>query len=152
MKVAWIAVSGPPTLRDEALARLEVIADTYLSMNAAVQLALPAMLEERQSHSAAADASRPRQTLLNWTGNWPRRSCAIVWRWKAAGTPSSAFPHRVSDEDLAIALLQEKDVLVQPGHFYDFAADGYLVVSLITPESEFAEGSRRLLEFVNHSQ
>ena len=61
-------------------------------------------------------------------------------------------PARGSDEELAIALLRAKNVLVQPGHFYDFAGDGYLVVSLITPESEFAEGSRRLLEFVNDLQ
>ncbi len=49
-------------------------------------------------------------------------------------------PARGSDEELAIALLNEKNVLVQPGHFYDFAADGYLVVSLITPIAEFAAG------------
>ena len=54
-------------------------------------------------------------------------------------------PATRSDEELAIALLTEKDVYVHPGHFYDFPADGYLVVSLITPEREFAEGMRRLL-------
>jgi alanine-synthesizing transaminase len=151
MKVAWIAVSGPPTLRDEALARLEVIADTYLSMNAAVQLALPVMLEERRfiqpqlmhrvrTNLAELDRQLAAQKLchrLGVEGGW----YAIV-----------RAPARGSDEDLAIVLLQEKNVLVQPGHFYDFAADGYLVISLITPESEFAEGSRRLLEFVNDSQ
>ncbi len=53
-----------------------------------------------------------------------------------------------SDEELAIALLRDTAVSVQPGHFYDFAADGYLVISLITPAKEFAEGIRRLLRFV----
>jgi alanine-synthesizing transaminase len=148
MKVAWIAASGPPALRDGALARLEVIADTYLSMNTAVQLALPAMLEERRfiqpqlmhrvrTNLAELDRQLATQKLchrLEVEGGW----YAIV-----------RVPARGSDEELAIALLQQKNVLVQPGHFYDFAADGHLVVSLITPEGEFAEGTKRLLEFVN---
>ena len=50
-----------------------------------------------------------------------------------------------SDEEFAIAVLQQTGVLVQPGHFYDFAADGYLVISLITPGDEFAEGIRAFL-------
>jgi alanine-synthesizing transaminase len=53
-----------------------------------------------------------------------------------------------SDEDLAIALLEKQHVLAQPGYFYDFHSDGYLVVSLITPEEEFREGIKRLLTFV----
>jgi hypothetical protein len=54
-------------------------------------------------------------------------------------------PVTVGDEELAIQLLTERDVYVHPGHYFDFAGDGYLVVSLITPEREFAEGMRRLL-------
>lgn len=151
MKVAWIAVSGPPALKQDALARLEVIADTYLSMNATVQLALPAMLDERyniqpqlmqrvRANLAELDSQLAAQKLchrLEVEGGW----YAIV-----------RIPARGSDEDLAIALLREKNVLVQPGHFYDFATDGYLVVSLITPASEFAEGTKRLLELINTAQ
>ena len=51
-----------------------------------------------------------------------------------------------SDEDLAIELVREKSVLVHPGHFYDFESDGYLVLSLIAPTTEFAEGVRAVLE------
>ena len=51
-----------------------------------------------------------------------------------------------SDEDLAIELLREKSVLVHPGHFYDFPRDGYLVLSLITPQLEFAEGMTAILQ------
>jgi aspartate/methionine/tyrosine aminotransferase len=53
-----------------------------------------------------------------------------------------------TDEELAIDLLRRNSVLVHPGHFYDFASDGYLVLSLITPRPEFAEGMKRLLELV----
>jgi len=57
-------------------------------------------------------------------------------------------PAMRSDEDLALALLNEKGVYVHPGHFYDFTADGFLVVSLITPERTFAEGIRRIFAFL----
>jgi alanine-synthesizing transaminase len=56
-----------------------------------------------------------------------------------------------ADEELAIELLRERLVLVHPGHFFDFPSDGYLVVSLITPEQEFAEGARRLLGWVGRA-
>jgi aspartate/methionine/tyrosine aminotransferase len=53
-----------------------------------------------------------------------------------------------TDEELTVDLLRRKSVLVHPGHFYDFPSDGYLVLSLITPEAEFAEGINKLLEVV----
>jgi alanine-synthesizing transaminase len=147
MKVAWIAVSGPETLKRDALARLEVIADTYLSMNAPVQLAVPTMLEERhgiqpqlmqrvRANLQELDAQLAKQKLchrLEVEGGW-----YAVLRVPATGP----------DEELAIALLEQRDVLVQPGHFYDFAGDGHLVISLITPPEVFRTGLARLLEYV----
>jgi aspartate/methionine/tyrosine aminotransferase len=53
-----------------------------------------------------------------------------------------------SDEELAVALLRKKSVLVHPGHFYDFPSDGYLILSLITPQAEFGKGIGRLLEWM----
>jgi len=55
-----------------------------------------------------------------------------------------------SDEDLAIALLHETGVLLQPGHFYNFATDSYLVASLITPAEKFAHGIERVLQYLAH--
>lgn len=146
MKVAWLAVSGPDDLAKSALARLEVIADTYLSMNAPIQLALPAMLESRKDFqtqllgrvrenlraldAALADAHSLQR--LDVEGGW----YAIV------RTPATG-----SDEELAIALLEEQGVVAHPGHFYDFGAEGHLVLSLITPADRFAEGARHLGEF-----
>ena len=151
MKVAWIAVSGPDDVKREALNRLEVIADTYLSMNAPVQLAIPAMLERRasiqrqlmgriQTNLAELDHQLALQTLctrLDVEGGW-----YVILRVPVTG----------SDEELAIALLRRTGVLVQPGHFYDFAKDGYLVVSLITPEEIFRDGIERLLRFLAEAQ
>ncbi len=147
MKVAWIAVGGPEAMKAEALRRLEVIADTYLSMNAPVQWAVPAMLEERhgihrqlmyriRENLAELDSQLAAQKLchrLEIEGGW-----YAVLRVPVTG----------SDEDLAIRLLQETDVLVQPGHFYDFPADGYLVLSLITEPQTFQNGIRRVLQFI----
>ena len=123
--------------------RLEVIADTYLSMNAPVQWAVPAMLEERHgiqrqllqridANLAVLDSQLASQKLcrrLEVEGGW-----YAVLRVPVAG----------SDEELAIALLRETGVLVQPGHFYDFASDGYLVVSLITPRRGVRRGNPAL--------
>jgi aspartate/methionine/tyrosine aminotransferase len=144
MKVAWIVTSGPVDLQRDALARLDVIADTYLSMNAPVQLAVPELLTERlsiqpqllhriQTNLAALDARLADQTLcarLNIEGGW-----YALLRVPALG----------SDEDLAVSLLDATGVLVQPGHFYNFAGDGHLIVSLITPTEVFAKGLSRLL-------
>lgn len=146
MKFAWMVVSGPDELVAPALERLEVIADTYLSMNTPTQLAVPAMLATRESFQrqlmarvrsnlAELDAKLARQTLCN--------RLEIEGGWYAV----LRVPVTRSDEQLAIDLLQ-KSVLVHPGHFYDFPSNGYLVVSLITPEQEFREGLGRLLAYV----
>lgn len=147
MKIAWIAASGPQPLLSDAMSRLEVIADTYLSMSAPLQWAVPVMLEERHGiqrqlrqrmtgNLAVLDAELALQELC--------RRLEVEGGWYAVLRVPVVGP----DEDLAIALLRETGVLVQPGHFYDFASDGHLVISLITPGDEFAEGIRRLLAFV----
>lgn len=147
MKVAWIAVSGPDELKGEALRRLDVIADTYLSMNAPIQLAVPEMLVQRHTIQQQL-ISRVRHNLAELDRQLDgQRLCsrlALEGGWYAI----LRVPVTGSDEELAIALLRETGVLVQPGHFYDFAADGYLVLSLITPVSVFADGVERLLRFV----
>ncbi len=147
MKLAWIVTSGPAAQREAALARLEVIADTYLSMNAPIQWATPALLEQRRCvqrqlldrvlvNLAELDRQLDAQKMcqrLDVEGGW----YAIL-----------RIPVTQTDEELAVDLLLRKSVLVHPGHFYDFPSDGYLVLSLIAAENEFAEGIRRLLELV----
>jgi aspartate/methionine/tyrosine aminotransferase len=146
MKAAWLVVSGPRQWKREALARLEVIADTYLSVNAPLQLAIPQFLGQRhafqeqviarvQRNLAELDRQLAAQRVssrLTVEGGW----CAVL-----------RVPAMRSDEDLVIEHLTAEGVSVHPGHFYEFPADGYLVVSLITPERIFAEGTSRLLSF-----
>jgi aspartate/methionine/tyrosine aminotransferase len=148
MKVAWLIATGPQTLKQQALARLEMIADTYLSMNTPMQLALPVLLELRhnfqqqciertRSNLAQLDKLLSTQQLctrLNLEGGW----YAIL-----------RVPVTGSDEELALELLNTRGVYVHPGHFYDFPTDGYLVVSLITPELPFAAGMEPLVALID---
>ena len=147
MKFAWVAASGPQEAVTEAGARLEVIADTYLSMNAPIQLAATVFLEQRKriqpiivdrlrANLAELDSqllSHPSCERLQTEGGW-----YVVLRVPVVG----------SDGDLAVRLIRHAQVSVHPGHFYDFAREGYLVLSLITDPEIFREGVSRLLRFV----
>jgi len=147
MKLAWIAASGPGEQVSGALARLEIIADTYLSMNTPVQLAAPVLLEQRTSIQPLL-LDRVRENLAEFDRLLAgQKSCtrlAVDGGWYAV----MRVPAMQSDEDLAIDILRKQNVLVHPGHFYDFPTDGYLVVSLITPPRQFREGMARVVDVV----
>ncbi len=147
MKVAWIAVAGPEILKKEALSRLEVIADTYLSMNAPLQWAIPEMLGERHNIQKQL-MSRIRANLENLDRQLAGQKLCSRLEVEGGWYVILRVPATKSDEELAIAILRQTGVLVQPGHFYDFARDGYLVLSLITPQEIFAPGIERLLRFL----
>ncbi len=147
MKLAWMVVNGPDAIRREALARLEVIADTYLSMNAPVQLAAPTLLAQRSSirEQLMARVGSNLSELDRQISGTALDRLHIDGGWYAV----VRVPRVQADEELAISLLQQQNVLVQPGYFYDFPNDGYLVLSLITPEMTFREGLKRLLLAAN---
>jgi len=147
MKVAWLAVSGPDALKDEALRRLEVIADTYLSMNAPVQLAVPIMLEERHGIHRQL-MYRIRENLAELDAELAARKLCQRLEIEGGWYAVLRVPVTRTDEDLAIRLLQDTGVLVQPGHFYDFPAEGYLVLSLITESQVFKKGTSLTLQFI----
>ena len=144
MKLAWIAVGGPEAEKREALARLELIADAYLSVGTPVQLAAPALLEMRDAFQeqvierASRNLGELDRQLAGQTA-CRRLECEGGW------TVVLRVPVLQTDEDLAIALLKARGVLVHPGHFYDFARPGHIVMSLMVQEREFAEGMRRVL-------
>jgi aspartate/methionine/tyrosine aminotransferase len=144
IKVAWIVASGPPELVHTAIDRLEVIADTYLSPNAPVQWAIAELLGTREgiqrqlrervgrnlSELDAQLAKAKMTTRLDFDAGW----------YGVLRTPATR-----SDEDVAIALLEQEGVLIHPGHFFDFPGAGYLVASLIAPEEDFRVGMGRVL-------
>ena len=148
MKLAWIVTSGADEQVSAALARLEVIADTYLSMNAPIQLAAPVLLEQRHSVQPLL-LDRVRANLSELDRRLAKqKSCRrldVEGGWYAV----LRVPVTQSDEDLAIEILRKHSVLVHPGHFYDFPSDGYLIVSLITPLQDFRKGIAKVLEPLN---
>ena len=148
MKLAWVITTGPDQIVADASARLEIIADTFLSMNAPVQLAAPVFLDLRKKIQPIL-LDRLRANLADLDGqlaHYPAcRRLLVDGGWYAI----LRVPVVGTDEDLAIRLVRHTQVSVHPGHFYDFPAEGHLVLSLITEPSMFHEGVSRLLKYVN---
>jgi alanine-synthesizing transaminase len=144
MKASWLVTSGPEALKKEALGRLEVVADTYLSMNAPVQLSIPVFLEQRYGIQKQLMARIRRNVGELDRQLAVKKSCsrlAVEGGWYTV----LRVPATRTDDELGVELLKTKNIYVHPGHFYDFPAAGYLIVSLIMPEQGFAEGIRLLL-------
>ncbi|MGD0938726.1 MAG: pyridoxal phosphate-dependent aminotransferase [Terracidiphilus sp.] len=144
MKAAWIAAAGPEACT--ALDRLEVIADTFLPMNAPVQWAIPAWLEGREAiqqqirtrtsanlaHLDRGLVDLPAIDRLEVEGGW----YAVL-----------RIPALASDEQTVLALL-DRSVWVHPGYFFGMSESGWLVVSLLGPEEEFSTGVAQLVDYL----
>jgi aspartate/methionine/tyrosine aminotransferase len=144
VKLAWIVVSGPDDDVAAALARLEIIADTYLSVSTPVQVAAPrliaagrvvgdairARITRNFAHLAEAIGTRPETTLLTPEGGW-----SAVLR----------VPAIASEETIVRQLVVDGHVIVHPGYFFDFDREAYLVVSLLPQPDVFDDGIARVL-------
>jgi alanine-synthesizing transaminase len=143
MKAAWVIVSGPEARKAKALARLEVIADTYLSISTPIQLAIPALLEQRHAFQKQVIARVSENLSVLDKRLAAQKSCSrleVEGGWNAV----IRVPATRSDEELALELLTMSGVYVHPGHFYDFSSEGIVVVSLIMPVNEFSNGLEQL--------
>jgi alanine-synthesizing transaminase len=147
MKFAWLAVNGPEEVKREALARLEMIADTYLSLNAPIQLAAPVLLQQRSAFQQQL-MGRVRNNLAELDAQLVQERKVSRLEVEGGWYAVLRIPATRPDEELAIELLEKHDVYLHPGHFYDFSGDGHMIVSLITPEPDFSEGLRRILSAV----
>lgn len=136
MKLGWIAANGPR--HEEALERLEWIADTYLSVSTPIQLAAPRMLASRHVMQRQI-----RERTLRNLAVLDGRHLRVEGGWYA----TIQVPRTRSEESWVLDLLRCENVLVQPGYFYDFHAEAFLVLSLLTAPDVFAEGVRRIFEF-----
>jgi hypothetical protein len=145
LKVGWIATSGPAALGDEALRRLDLIADTFLSVNTPSQLALPGLLAKREEIQALLKAR------LSGNLDCLRRSVegtsATLLRSDGGWNAVLKVPEARSEQQWVLDLLGE-GVLVHPGFFFDFDGGAWLVVSLIVEERVFAEGVEKLVRLL----
>jgi len=138
MKAGWIVVGGPSMLRAEAFERLELIADTFLSVSTPVQHALPVLLQEGEK--IRAQITERTRTNLAWL-----RSVTQPFPVEAGWYAILPLPAGHDEYEFVLGLLEHDDVLVQPGFFYDFEAEGYVVLSLLTPVADFEAGVDRIL-------
>jgi alanine-synthesizing transaminase len=144
LKLGWIVAGGPPGDRKKAFERLELIADTYLSVSAPVQWAAHTLLglRGRLQEQILARVRANRAFLVDQIGpTSPWKLLATEGGWYAV----LEAPRIYSEEDWVLSLLEDDGVLVQPGFFFDFEKEAFLVISLLTRKDVFREGIRRLL-------
>ncbi len=149
MKLGWIVTGGPTELRREAEERLDLIADTYLSVGTPVQHAAPAWLRLR--------AGLQRQIIKRARGNLDHlaqltadSSCRLL-RVEGGWYAVMEVPRHFSEEEWMLTLLAEDEVLAHPGYFFDFEREAFLVLSLLPPPEVFREAIGRLLARVAHA-
>ncbi|MFH2113838.1 MAG: pyridoxal phosphate-dependent aminotransferase [Spirochaetota bacterium] len=139
-KLGWMRLSGPATVLAEAMDRLDIIADTYLSVGSPVMNALPALLPKADTFIKGlrlrleANLSRAREVLSQ------RDSPYRVLRCDGGWTAMVEYPRVQTDEELVLGLLREAGLYVHPGYFFDTERDGYLAISLILEQGLFSEG------------
>jgi alanine-synthesizing transaminase len=143
MKLSWIIANGPPGYLDQALPKLEVIADTYLSVNTPAQLACLDWLKSADviQRQVASRTESNFQFLRQEVARTGRGECLPVeGGWYAV----LRVPSIVPESEWAVRLLEDGGVLVHPGFFFDFQEEGFIVVGLLLPPEKFAEGVERL--------
>jgi len=147
LKLSWIVLAGPRNTWERARERLELIADTYLSVSTPVQHALPRLLAAGVNIRAQI-AARVRENLTFLRQSLRQGPCRLLdveGGWYAI----IQVPRTHSEEEWCLQLLEQDDVLVQPGFFYDFDSEAFLVLSLLTPTEMFQEGVARMLARVS---
>lgn len=147
MKLGWIATNGPAVLLEEAIERLDLIADTFLSVGAPVQHAAPQWFKLRAGlQSQILDRVKANHDwLAAKVENSPVRMLTTEGGWYS----TLEVPRHVSEEELVLQLLAEDDVLVHPGYFFDFQREAFLVLSLLPKADDFREACQRLLMRLN---
>ena len=144
-KLSWMAVGGPEVEVKDALARLELICDTYLSVSNAIQYAVPGLLKlaDETRQKIASRVAENHTTLLAKIRTYP--ACQVL-ELEGGWMATIQVPSTKTEEMLAIELLEFDHVLVHPGYFFDFTTESFVVVSLLTNPEDFSEGITRLLK------
>ena len=148
VKLAWTVVGGPGAPRDTALSGLELIADTFLSVNTPVQVAAPdlfrrsATIRHAIQERVAGNLARARGVARTYP------SCEVL-RVEGGWSAVVRLPATRSEESLAVELVEREHIVVHPGFFFDFPHEAFVVVSLLPAEDVFADAFERLLRFAS---
>lgn len=146
MKLSWMVVNGPKKLCEQAVERLEVIADTYLSVNAPSQQALKAWFSFRSILQGQIQKRvlANRKALQEWCATSDCELLHAEGGWYAI----LKLPNAKTEEEWALEFLEKEHILVHPGYFFDFDEGTHIVMSLLVPSDRFKEGIKRLLSSV----
>ena len=147
MKLGWMVLNGPEAERERARERLEIVSDTYLSVNTPVQRALPELLRigGDVQQAIAGRTKRNLSTLKELLAP----SSAHPLRTEGGWSAIVKLPNTIAEEAAVARLLEEQNVIVQPGYFFDMPFEPAVVVSLLTAADTFEEGVRRLARFAH---
>jgi aspartate/methionine/tyrosine aminotransferase len=147
LKLSWMVIDGPENLVEESRNRLELIMDSYLSVNSPVQEALKELfIFAPNFQSQVLTRILMNRTHLEETF----KDLELVKVWPAQGgwyALVEVMGRKLSDEKLVLDLLNQKNMLVQPGGFYDFSDSCFLVISLMVKTDDFLEAVSRLKEY-----
>jgi aspartate/methionine/tyrosine aminotransferase len=147
LKLGWMALGGPDAAVHQALGRLELICDTYLSVSTPVQAAAAELMDRAAPIRAQIQgrAAANYRWLVERVAAVP--ACRVL-RAEGGWYGVLQVPSFGSEEDLVVALVERDGVIVHPGYFFDFPRESYLIVSLLPPEAVFADGVDRILHRV----
>ena len=138
LKLGWMAFYAPRESFEEIRAALEFVEDAYLSVSAPAQALGMSLLPK----ASAYEAQVKERLLANWQvlrEKFPSKYCPeVLGGWYAVVRLGD------DDEEITLRLLREKHVLVQPGFFFDFDEDGWVVISLLQEPALFKEAVRRM--------
>ena len=146
LKLGWIVVGGPPSACSAALAGLELIADSFLSVNTPVQIAARQLLE-RGAAIRTQIHDRVRGNLATLRQTAKQFSACDVLKVEGGWSAVIRVPATRSEEQLILALLDSEGILVHPGYFFDFPHEAFIVVSLLVAPDIFGDAIARALRF-----
>ncbi len=144
MKLSWIVVNGPDAILKEAIARLEIIADTYLSVNTPVQNALASWLTLRPAiqEKIRSRALANREFLVK---SFEQETLGTVLHAQGGWYMIVKLLDGFDEENIVEQLLLRDQVYAHPGYFFNFSDEPYLILSLLPPEEIFREGVNRIV-------
>jgi aspartate/methionine/tyrosine aminotransferase len=143
MKLSWIIVTGPPKTCRQAIERLEIISDTFLSVSTPIQNALESWFGQHPAirQEILKRISENYELLVEKFG---KESGIKLLEAEGGWSAILQMPGPMNDEQWALQLLDEKHIIAHPGFLFDFTEGSFLVLSLLTRSDIFREGASRL--------